>query len=661
MQATRWYLQRLSVSTPWELPHRFYRMTRDYLGKFYTWPEAKNVRLEDVWIKSYLISDFRTKSIALPFDLDHFTSARWPAEWRDACISDAEQLLTNPFLYLSLDKKPSIDKLDWNFDCHNMKSMPLDYGPLINFRNPLFVGDVKSIWDLNRQQHLVRLAQAYWLSRDERFAQEVVSQVASWIEQCPNMKGINWASQTVSAKRLISWTLAFEFIKTWQGLSDDFISLWIKSVYQHLDFITKHYSFHSSAHNHLIAEASGCYVASAYWHGLKKSNTWKRQARSILIRECACQNWSDGVNKEQSFGYHMDVFDMLLFPALVGQVIGEPFPQAYTGRLEKMAEFVAWIVDCQCHMPRVGDGDDKPAYVLANQRDNPIRSLLNTAAIMFSRADFKTWAGGVLDEKTAWLFGQQGRKVYQSLGPVLPTKFMRQTRGFSQGGYYVFRSGSTVQDEAVLLFDCGPLGYPATAGHGHADALSITLNVAGEELIVDPGSFNYIPGKWRRYFKSTAQHNTLSFDQENQSEYLDTFMWGRKSHTELLSFSSNGSQAYAQGRVNWFNGAFHLRTINWDSAKKRIQIDDKWSGNSAPTISFCLSPTSSLKLQIDKCRAIVSGQKGGAEIFVPGHYFRIERAYTSPRFRKKVETKRVCVDCDEKVGQCRIFINWYSK
>jgi hypothetical protein len=40
--------------------------------------------------------------------------------------------------------------------------------------------DPKIIHELNRQQHLPRLAKAYLLTRDERFAREAVSQMESW-------------------------------------------------------------------------------------------------------------------------------------------------------------------------------------------------------------------------------------------------------------------------------------------------------------------------------------------------------------------------------------------------------------------------------------------------------------------------------------------------
>ncbi len=65
-----------------------------------------------------------------------------------------------------------------------------------------------------------------------------------------------------------------------------------------------------------------------------------------------------------------------------------------------------------------------------------------------------------------------------------------------------------------------------TGGHSHADSLSVTLFGAGKELLVDPGTFVYnCAGHWRRYFRSTAAHNTVTVDHQNQATMSGTFRW----------------------------------------------------------------------------------------------------------------------------------------
>ena len=77
-------------------------------------------------------------------------------------------------------------------------------------------------------------------------------------------------------------------------------------------------------------------------------------------------------------------------------------------------------------------------------------------------------------------------------------------KSFPEAGYAVIRT-----PEILFTFDYGPLGMAPLYNHGHADALSITLSVNGDLLIVDPGTYAYngVP-EFRRYFKGTpgAQH-----------------------------------------------------------------------------------------------------------------------------------------------------------
>ena len=60
--------------------------------------------------------------------------------------------------------------------------------------SPSVVGDYKLLWEVNRHQHFVTLGQAYAYSRDSRYADAFVSQLAGWIEANPPRVGINWAS-----------------------------------------------------------------------------------------------------------------------------------------------------------------------------------------------------------------------------------------------------------------------------------------------------------------------------------------------------------------------------------------------------------------------------------------------------------------------------------
>nr|HID57694.1 hypothetical protein [Desulfobacterales bacterium] len=139
-----------------------------------------------------------------------------------------------------------------------------------------------------------------------------------------------------------------------------------------------------------------------------------------------------------------------------------------------------------------------------------------------------TW----FDEKSFWLLGMEGYRVYEGLKAENSSL---KSRGFSEGGYYILRS-----EETVLVFDCGKLGYANHAGHGHADALSVILSICGKPVFVDPGMPCYGENpRLRDAFRGTSAHNTIVVDRRNQSEIADTFLWLRKANARCERWTTD--------------------------------------------------------------------------------------------------------------------------
>ncbi|MFD1810021.1 heparinase II/III family protein [Gemmobacter lanyuensis] len=61
--------------------------------------------------------------------------------------------------------------------------------------------------------------------------------------------------------------------------------------------------------------------------------------------------------------------------------------------------------------------------------------------------------------------------------------------------------------DIFALFDAGPIGPSSNPGHGHADFLSIEVDVAGTRFIVDPGTYQYSTGPRRMHDRAAAEHN----------------------------------------------------------------------------------------------------------------------------------------------------------
>jgi hypothetical protein len=471
----------------------------------------------------------------------------------------------------------------WNRDPKTGIEAPLAFGKTLDYRDASRVGDCKYLWEPNRHLQLVTLAQAYCLTKEPRYAIALREQLDSWFTACPYLMGANWSSALEAALRLINWSIAWQLIggvdsTVFHGPEGEaFRQRWLTSVYQHAEFVSGHYSLHSSANNHLIGELCGVVTAALAWPHWDRAKVWLRDAQAMLEREALLQNAPDGVNREQAVSYQQWALDLLLLPLLAGEANGHAFSGAYRSRVEAMLVYVASIIDVNGNVPMFGDADD--GYVVRlDPREGfcRFRSLLATGAILFNRGEFKAKAGG-LDDKTRWLFGDEAQEAFDAVDATHARLPIRQD--FPDGGYYILGTDFETPNEIRLIADAGPLGYREIAAHGHADALSFTLSVGGEEFFVDPGTFAYhTEAQWRSYFRGTAAHNTVRIDGVDQSEPGGNFMWLRKAKAACSRWTTSGDEDLFEGWHDGYLGladpVMHRRSIHLDKRARRIVIED---------------------------------------------------------------------------------------
>src|SRR5262249_32397973 len=95
--------------------------------------------------------------------------------------------------YRSLRFSQPGHQIDWHFDAVHQRRMPMAFWSSIDFLDPSN-GDHKIIWELNRHQHWIALARAYWLTGDVRCRDRFIEELASWLRSNPPLRGCNWAS-----------------------------------------------------------------------------------------------------------------------------------------------------------------------------------------------------------------------------------------------------------------------------------------------------------------------------------------------------------------------------------------------------------------------------------------------------------------------------------
>jgi hypothetical protein len=486
-----------------------------------------------------------------------------------------KEIFDNEILIFGVKWNYANNAIDWQQDILSGKTFPIEYAKSINIRKDPELS-AKNVWEINRLQFLPQIAINYQITNDEKYLEQSVMITESWIDSNPYLSGINWYSNIEVNIRLINWyfcwiILDVEKIKSRNKHFGEFVNRkWIPSINLHCLYSYKNPSKFSSANNHLISEYAGLFVAASLWK-FNDSAKWLKYSRSGLETEITRQH-SNGINKEEAAEYIQFITDFFLLPYILALQTGQPFSENYKNTLKSIFDYIYEFTDLNTNFPKYGDEDNGKVILLSSdQHFNNFKSLLTTAAILFDDMRFKSKSAG-FDLKNEVLLGLQGKSKFENL----ENEIISQNSAFYEiEGHFIFRK-QVLNKEIYLHFDAAPLGYLSIAAHGHADALSFSLNINGIPIFVDSGTYSYhVEKKWRDYFVSTLAHNTICVDDGNQARHVGDTMWlnhfSCKIHKQMQSAVVDSVKANHNG----YRQTIHSREITFNKNSDTFLIHDE--------------------------------------------------------------------------------------
>jgi len=150
-------------------------------------------------------------------------------------------------------------------------------------------------------------------------------------------------------------------------------------------------------------------------------------------------------------------------------------------------------------------------------------------------------------------------------------------------GYVVVRPDEHTQ----LILDVGDPCPDDLPAHAHADCLSFELWVNGERWVLDTGTSTYEAGPRRAYERSTAAHNTIEIDGEDQTEVWGIFRAARRARGTLELVTSVGGTvevvASHDGYRRLAGSPVHRR--RWRMSSGRVEITDSITGAGAHRVA----------------------------------------------------------------------------
>ena len=385
----------------------------------------------------------------------------------------------------------------WRRDYARGLETGLNYFRRIPYLDVARAGDHKFIWELNRHQHLVLLAQAYWFTGDATNLTEIQAQLESWFAQNPYGRGINWTSALEVGFRALSWIWTHHLVGA--QLPGAFRREWLPQLYRHGCHLENNLSFYFSPNTHLLGEALALHALGLFFAGAPRADKWVERGGNVVREQMDRQVRPDGSHFEQSTYYHAYAMDMFLFHA----VIAKP-ASPYLQKLRRMGDYLGAALGPAGTLAFLGDDDGGRVFHPYGRRDRFSRASLATAGVICNRADWLRDPAD-LSPQAAWWLGPGAMAHHPGEGKW-------ESQFFPDAGVASMVSGRT-----HALVKAGSFGA-RPSGHCHADALSIVLYSGDQEILIDPGTYTYVGDpKWRGWFRGTGAHNTIRVDGLDQA------------------------------------------------------------------------------------------------------------------------------------------------
>lgn len=592
-----------------------------------------------------LLADFRARAAPVfpamdePADAAATLRALWPGE-AQSLEAAARRALEGRFDLLGHRELSFGDPIDWQLDPLSGRRAPLVHWSRIPYLEYAVVGDHKVVWELNRHQHFVTLAQAYALTGDESFPRALLGQLSAWIDANPPKRGMNWASSLEVAFRAISWTWALYLIRASAELKADVYRRILGMLHVHARHLEVHLSTYFSPNTHLTGEALGLVYIGTHFPELRGAARWVERGEKVLFGELGRQIRPDGVYFEQSSYYHRYTADFYLHLALLRRRPGEALDARLAGALEALLDHTVALMRPDRRWPLIGDDDGGRLVMLKRRDSNDFRDTLALGGALLERPDYCFGAGAPVPE-LVWLLGSGGPARFERMGmrkPVVPA-------AYPDGGYFVMRDGWGVEAN-YLAVDCGPLGG-LNGGHGHADTLAIEVAARGRPMLVDPGTYTYVAtAEDRDAFRSSAAHSTVTVAGRSSSVPATPFRWANRAGATLIRWESNEAWTAFDGSHDGYADlappAEHRREILFVPQRAWVVRDTIVSAGRHPfEVRWHAAPGLELD-PADRSCTLREPQGTGLLIAASAGALRVEAGWSAPVFGARVASA-ICV------------------
>lgn len=388
---------------------------------------------------------------------------------------------------------------------------PLDWN-----ENPF--GDVTWYFYFQSLDIIAHLMNTYEESNNINYLKKSKEIIESWINNNMNRQDDKscWSGHVVS-NRLINMMHFWMYYKSSRIFEVDFEEILIKVMKKHAEFLT--ISKNYECYNHGIFQNQALIEFTAFFNNFEISNEWFKIAiKRLMIR--MNEDFSEsGVHKEHSPSYHIRVLELFMSIISFMEYYKLEYPQKMKEKFKLIQDYVVTLSLDDGSIPLLGDsGTGNVLNLFSGKRleSDKLKQLVNEGSHL-----------NVLD-----------RKFYE----------------YKDAGVIIYRND--IEKDRKKLYWIFTSAFHSLI-HKHSDDLSITLLYDGVDYLVDGGKYNYQEkNNYRKYFRSTRAHNTITVDGKSYDLSVDNI-----GKAKIISTEANESYSLVCGKHTLYNGVIIYRYL----------------------------------------------------------------------------------------------------
>jgi hypothetical protein len=325
------------------------------------------------------------------------------------------------------------------------------------------------------------VAQAYFNTRDERYASYLNDTILDWflLNPCPAQDATcvtrpeptAWRTLEVGTRLAESWPEVFLRLRASPSFTDEALAAFLRSCHEQAEYLVKY----PKTSKWLLTESGGLLTTAVSYPEFRKAKEWLEIANARLESLTEEQILPDGSHMEGALGYLFSCLLSFARAAHLQQINGLDPPGILNETVVRGLAYSIGIVEPSLFLPAVNDSD---RLYLPDVLEGFGPSLPGTPEVQYIRSERS--------------------EGYPPPETIFYLPF---------AGHVVLRE-SWESDALYALFDVGVFGNI----QAHEDRLQFELAAFGETLLGDMGRSTYKPGAARDYFMGTESHNCILVD-----------------------------------------------------------------------------------------------------------------------------------------------------